>query len=94
MNNDLIKGLEQLLSEHDETASREIEEQLLQRLIEFCIKSYAYKIEKLPNDAQFQPLSNEDKVMDTELLVLVNKLLEFKHIELFEVQMFRSLCNS
>lgn len=66
----------------------------LQALSEIAIKLYGYRIEKLltteQNAEPFMPVPKYNTVPDTEAMMFINGLMESKHIELFELQMFKN----
>jgi len=79
--------------EKQHNTGRVLDEKELQTYMENAIKSYADKVEANDN-VLVDPISEDSEITDTELMMLINKLLDMRDIDLFELQMFRSLCIS
>lgn len=93
--NDKLEEIVQLLSEIEkEEKWHEVDDLLLQQLIESVIRAYACKkqTDRSEDAPSLMPLSNETRLTDTEVLAMISKLLEAKHLDIFEIQMFRSFC--
>ena len=67
----------------------------LQELIECLLKAYARKLQPLDQiqtEQDISPLPTNTTLSQTEAIVFADRLLREMEIDLFEVQMFRSLC--
>jgi len=66
----------------------------LQALTEWVIKLYALKLEAhFQNNLQaepFMPIAKHNSLPETETMLFINGLMEVKHIELFELQLFKT----
>lgn len=76
---------------------RQIDERRLQELLESLIKIYACKLQSLDPVSDniksiVAPLPEGTDISHTDAVIFVDRLLEMMGIDLFEVQMFRSLC--
>lgn len=90
-----VKQLIQLLGEGERTGLwDQLDIKDLQALSEIAIKLYGYRVEKhlttVQNAEPFMPVPKHNTVPDTEAMMFINGLMETKHIELFELQMFKN----
>lgn len=89
-----MSELVHVLSEQ-ETTWEQIDEESLQELIECLLKVYARKLQPLgpaQTEQGISPLPSKTALSDTEAIIFADRLLRKMEIDLFEVQMFRSLC--
>lgn len=89
-----MSELVHVLSEQEATWEQ-IDEEPLQELIECLLKVYARKLQPLgpaQPERDILPLPRETTLSETEAIVFADRLLRKTDIDLFEVQMFRSLC--
>ncbi|WP_408007978.1 hypothetical protein ACJROX_25290 [Pseudalkalibacillus sp. A8] len=101
VNVELAETIDKLTSIRDSMdylALEQIEDGKLQSLIELLLKIYAQKVQvsdqNLVNhegEGIVKPLTNDNKLSQTDTVIFVDQLLKQKDIELFEVQMFRSI---
>ncbi|MGG1659897.1 hypothetical protein [Brevibacillus sp. NRS-1366] len=90
-----VKQLVQLLSDGQRSGLWEqVDISDLQALCELVIHMYGRRVEHLltteQNAQPFMPLPKHTTVPDTEAMMFINGLMEGKHIELFELQMFKN----
>jgi len=70
-----------------------LSEKAFQSYVENIMKAYAYKVEANEN-VLVDPIAEDSKITDTEIMMFVNKLLDMRDIDVFELQMFRNFCIS
>lgn len=98
---DMNEALEHLVgqlmkAQYEGNAAAVVDEPVLQKLTECVIRIYAQKMEYI-NERQggfklAMPVSQDANLSETEIMLFVNKLLDHKKIDLFELQMFRHFC--
>jgi len=88
---ELVSLLEELRGEGREA---EINDQQLQKLLESAIRLYTSKVQKEDEYAivhKTRPLPSDVQVTQTETAVFVDQVLKQMEIEVFELQMWRSM---
>lgn len=86
---ELLHGLSQ---DDSQRVWEEVDVHYIQDVIDLMIRIYTYKAQTEEAARDAQPLPKHSKISDTEAMIFAGRLLEQKELDLFEVQMFRSLC--
>lgn len=70
----------------------EIEDTYLQQLIECVIKAYVARLQEngINGKTLVPPIGDNTALTETDVLIMILKLLEAKHLDIFEISMFRS----
>ena len=90
--NELYSWIDVLNEGHQNGLWKQIDDESLQLLSEIVIKIYSYKLEVLEeeNKEPLMPLLEKNQLPETEMMIFINKLLEMKNIEIFELQLLKS----
>lgn len=70
----------------------EIEATYLQQLIECVIKAYVARLQENGVDGKslVPPIGDNTALTETDILIMILKLLEAKNLDIFEISMFKS----
>lgn len=80
--------LQVLTSQRDDKVFSEIEPERLQELFSALIKIYVNKVQN--QGSNFSPIT-KGKITQTDTMIFADQLLKSMEIELFELQMWRSM---
>jgi hypothetical protein len=91
-----VEALLELIEEQESEVWDHIDLKDIQPLIERLLKVYAYQVRNLDQryiqaQGMPRPLPDNTTLTQTDAVIFIDQLLRMKEIELFEVQMWRSI---
>lgn len=74
----------------------EVSSETMQQITEAILLGYAYKnqTEMTNRHNSFLPIPEDTTLTDTDVFIMIDKLLEARNLDVFEIQMYRSFCRT